>query len=180
MAQIEAGTPVRYKHGFDWHRGEVVDYLELHDAFEVRDDRTGEVRRVQVDKVKPLSKPRRMVGRVTRRGTSKRPPMRSVPKEPVWRSPLYLEHARSTGRRWGCPGCGTDKGIVAMHSGSDGGMSLKASDYYAIGACDPCHMRTHGKHQAFPGMTPEQTRLVIVERQNRTMAAWIARGEQAA
>ena len=118
--------------------------------------------------------------RTYRAGTTEQPEHSAQWKEPVWRSRAYLEHARETGRKWGCPGCGTDKQIEAMHFGSDGGMGLKASDFYAIGACHGCHRRTHGKHCAFPSHTPEGTKAIIRERQVKTMAAWLTREKGAA
>lgn len=38
-----------------------------------------------------------------------------------------------------CAVCGTSVGIQAAHTGDDGGMSMKASDYSCVPLCLTCH-----------------------------------------
>ena len=38
-----------------------------------------------------------------------------------------------------CIGCGVEGRIEAAHTGSDGGMSQKASDYSCVPLCADCH-----------------------------------------
>ena len=38
-----------------------------------------------------------------------------------------------------CAHCDTTYGIEAAHTGSDGGMRLKASDYSCVPLCNDCH-----------------------------------------
>jgi hypothetical protein len=50
------------------------------------------------------------------------------------RNPAYLRFIR----RFPCIGCGTTRGIEAMHSGPHG-LSQKASDLTALPGCHECH-----------------------------------------
>jgi hypothetical protein len=46
---------------------------------------------------------------------------------------------RSWIRSLPCVGCGLDPAGEAAHTGSDGGMSQKASDYSCVPLCSDCH-----------------------------------------
>lgn len=66
-------------------------------------------------------KPPRRTASSTRRG----PP----------RDPAYLAWIRDMP----CIGCGIEGHSEAAHTGRDGGMSMKASDYSAVPLCSGCH-----------------------------------------
>jgi hypothetical protein len=38
-----------------------------------------------------------------------------------------------------CAACGTTSGVEAAHTGDDGGLSQKASDYTCVPLCHECH-----------------------------------------
>lgn len=42
-------------------------------------------------------------------------------------------------RKLPCAFCGTDAGVEAAHTGSDGGMRQKSSDYSCVPLCHDCH-----------------------------------------
>src|ERR1035438_9571510 len=42
--------------------------------------------------------------------------------------------------------CGVENRSEAAHTGSDGGMSMKASDYSCVPLCADCHTRTPGAY----------------------------------
>jgi hypothetical protein len=51
------------------------------------------------------------------------------------RDPVYLAWVREMP----CLACGTGGRSEAAHTGSDGGMSMKASDYSVVPLCADCH-----------------------------------------
>lgn len=74
--------------------------------------------------------------------------LRKLPKKPKretrFRSQRHLKHVRS----FACCACDSEVNIEAAHVrlGSDGGMSMKPSDFYAVPLCGGphgCHQRQH-------------------------------------
>src|ERR1019366_2770677 len=45
-----------------------------------------------------------------------------------------------------CIACGVEGRSEAAHTGSDGGMSMKASDYSCVPLCSDCHTQTPGAY----------------------------------
>ena len=80
----------------------------------------------------------------------RRPPQREL------RGPVRDSRYRTWIRTLPCAACGTTWDVEAAHTGSDGGMSMKASDYSCIPLCTDCHTmrpdsyhRIHGGRAAF-------------------------------
>lgn len=69
-----------------------------------------------------------------------------IPRKPPQKASVL--GAKKTARSWRylawirslpCASCGQDPAGEAAHTGSDGGMSMKASDYSAVPLCPNCH-----------------------------------------
>jgi hypothetical protein len=45
-----------------------------------------------------------------------------------------------------CCACGVEDCSEAAHTGTDGGMSMKASDYSCVPLCSDCHTRAPGSY----------------------------------
>lgn len=65
------------------------------------------------------------------------PPVRrrTRPRRGPARDPRYLAWVRTLA----CAGCGIEGQSEAAHTGRDGGMRMKASDYSVIPLCRACH-----------------------------------------
>src|SRR3954451_24651277 len=55
------------------------------------------------------------------------------------RGPARDTEYRTWIRTWPCAACGSTVHVEAAHTGNDGGMSIKASDYSCIPLCQDCH-----------------------------------------
>jgi hypothetical protein len=55
------------------------------------------------------------------------------------RGPARDADYRAFVRSFPCAACGSTRSVEAAHTGSDGGMSMKASDYSCIPLCPDCH-----------------------------------------
>jgi len=84
-------------------------------------------------------KPQRRATSPTRRG----PP----------RDPAYLAWIRELP----CIACGTEGRSEAAHTGSDGGMSMKASDYSCVPLCADCHTQAPGAYHRIGKRALERT-----------------------
>jgi hypothetical protein len=67
----------------------------------------------------------------------RKPPIRARTGER--RGPARDPDYRAWIRSLPCAACGCERGIEAAHTGSDGGTSMKASDYSCIPLCGACH-----------------------------------------
>lgn len=56
-----------------------------------------------------------------------------------------------------CAGCGMDGRSEAAHTGNDGGMSIKASDYSCVPLCTDCHTQAPGAYHRIGKRAFEQT-----------------------
>jgi hypothetical protein len=78
-------------------------------------------------------------------------------------------------REMPCIACGVEGRSEAAHTGTDGGMSQKASDYSCVPLCADCHTRAPGAyHRAGKGNFEQQHGLSfagIVARLNREWQA---------
>ena len=84
--------------------------------------------------------------------TGRRPPRRS-PRRRSGRGPARNFKYRSWVRSLPCARCGSTYRVEAAHTGSDGGMSQKSSDYSVIPLCFDCHQAApdsyHRDREAF-------------------------------
>ena len=67
---------------------------------------------------------------------------REIPRKPPTkerRGPARDAEYRAWIRTWPCAACGSTLDVEAAHTGSDGGMSMKSSDYSCIPLCTNCH-----------------------------------------
>ena len=60
---------------------------------------------------------------------------------PPRKGPARDEGYRAWIRTLSCCACGVDGRSEAAHTGTDGGMSMKASDYSCVPLCPECHTR---------------------------------------
>lgn len=180
---LAKNSPAWERRGFSKLPVIVVELDELHNAYLVDDEKTGERRRVPADRLSPRggSKPR--TGSVVRTPCYERPPAPSPrrlrQRRQPWRSREYLAFVRRVGREEGCINCEAREEIEAAHFGPDGGGSLKPSDCYAAPICRCCH-RSEGWHQhgTLPGRTREESEDLQRRAQLRLMCRWL-QGERA-
>ena len=78
---------------------------------------------------------------------------RKSPRSQTGRGPARNWKYRCWIRSLPCAVCGDTRGIEAAHTGSDGGMAHKASDYTCIPLCGSCH--TAGPHAYHRGSRAE-------------------------
>ena len=75
-----------------------------------------------------------------------------------------------------CVACGIEGRSEAAHTGSDGGMSIKASDYSCVPLCSDCHTQAPGAYHSVGKRAFEDRHdlcfLRIVAQLNRE---WLAR-----
>ena len=74
-----------------------------------------------------------------------RKPERRAPT-PTRKGPPRDEDYKSWIREMPCCACGTEGRSEAAHTGSDGGMSMKASDYSCVPLCSDCHTQAPGAY----------------------------------
>jgi hypothetical protein len=55
-----------------------------------------------------------------------------------------------------CVGCGIEGRSEAAHTGNDGGLSMKASDYSCVPLCSDCHTRAPGAYHRIGKLAFEQ------------------------
>ena len=67
---------------------------------------------------------------------------RSVPRKGPARDEGYKDWIRTLA----CCGCGVERRSEAAHTGTDGGMSMKASDYSCVPLCAECHTQAPGAY----------------------------------
>jgi hypothetical protein len=97
------------------------------------------------------------------------------------RGPTRDSRYRAWIRTLPCAACGRTWGVEAAHTGSDGGMSMKASDYSCIPLCGECHtMRPDSYHRIHGGRVAFEQQhgidfTMLVMRLNR---AWWAMNRQ--
>ena len=68
-----------------------------------------------------------------------RKPRRRSPRRSSARGPARSWKYKAWIRSLECVACGSSYGVEAAHTGSDGGMRQKASDYSCIPLCGDCH-----------------------------------------
>ncbi len=68
----------------------------------------------------------------------KKPPVKAK-RAGTRRGPARDPKYRAFVRTLACCVCGTSRGVEAAHTGEDGGMRMKASDYSCIPLCPACH-----------------------------------------
>lgn len=81
-------------------------------------------------------------------------------------------------RTFPCACCGTTRGVQAAHTGTDGGMSMKASDYSCIPLCAHCHTGasdSYHLHQGGKAGWEAQNRIDCAAEVARLNALWRAR-----
>jgi hypothetical protein len=76
---------------------------------------------------------------------------RDLPRKPPTRErrgPSRDVAYRAWIRTLSCAACGSARNIEAAHTGRDGGMSIKSSDYSCIPLCSDCHRQApHAYHR---------------------------------
>ena len=65
---------------------------------------------------------------------------------PTRRGPPRDEGYKAWIREMPCIACGVEGRSEAAHTGSDGGMSMKASDYSCVPLCSDCHTQAPGAY----------------------------------
>jgi hypothetical protein len=65
---------------------------------------------------------------------------------PSRQGPARDEDYKAWVRTMACCACGAEGRSEAAHTGTDGGMSMKASDYSCVPLCPDCHTRAPGAY----------------------------------
>jgi|GEM_PF-2466495 hypothetical protein len=65
---------------------------------------------------------------------------------PTRKGPPRDENYKAWIRTFPCCACGAVGRSEAAHTGSDGGMSMKASDYSCVPLCSDCHTQAPGAY----------------------------------
>ena len=65
---------------------------------------------------------------------------------PPRKGPARDEEYKDWIRTLACCACGVEARSEAAHTGTDGGMSMKASDYSCVPLCPDCHTRAPGAY----------------------------------
>lgn len=74
----------------------------------------------------------------------RKPPRRAA--SPTRRGPSRDEAYKVWIRSLPCAACGIEGRSEAAHTGHDGGMSMKASDYSCVPLCADCHRQAPGAY----------------------------------
>ena len=74
-----------------------------------------------------------------------RKPMRKAAR-PARKGPPRDEAYKAWIRTLPCLGCGREGVSEAAHTGTDGGLSMKASDYSCVPLCADCHTQAPGAY----------------------------------
>jgi len=89
-----------------------------------------------------------------------------------WRDRAYLAWIREMP----CIACGVEDRSEAAHTGRDGGMSMKASDYSCVPLCSDCHTQAPGAYHRVGKRAFEQRhRLSFAQVVSRLNREWQAR-----
>jgi len=75
----------------------------------------------------------------------------------VRRGPPRSEEYKAWIRTLPCVACGIEGRSEAAHTGTDGGMSMKASDYSCVPLCGDCHRQAPGAYHRIGKQAFEQT-----------------------
>ena len=73
-------------------------------------------------------------------------PKRRSPRRSSSRGPARSWRFKAWIRTLACASCGSSHDVEAAHTGSDGGMRQKASDYTCIPLCSDCHTQAQHSH----------------------------------
>ena len=76
---------------------------------------------------------------------------------PPRKGPARDEGYKDWIRTLACCGCGVEGRSEAAHTGTDGGMSMKASDYSCVPLCPDCHTQAPGAYQRIGKRAFEQS-----------------------
>ena len=105
-----------------------------------------------------------------------RKPQRRAPS-PTRKGPPRDEAYLAWIRAMPCIACGAAGRSQAAHTGSDGGMSQKASDYSCVPLCADCHTQASGAYHRIGKRAFEQRMgLVFALIVDQLNAGWRARG----
>jgi hypothetical protein len=100
---------------------------------------------------------------------SRKPPKKAASQG---RGPARNWRYRQWVRSLPCAGCGVEPAGEAAHTGSDGGMAQKASDYSCVPLCTNCHTQSADAYHRIGKAAFESCRNVkfaeLVKRLNRT------------
>ena len=112
---------------------------------------------------------------------------------PARKSPRRQRGGKGPARNWryrawirslGCALCGSTWRVEAAHTGSDGGMKLKASDYSCIPLCWNCHQGAaysyHQSREAFTARLYRRLRIGVAELVQDLNREWRAGRQEAA
>ena len=89
-----------------------------------------------------------------------------IPRKPARRAlggPARCWRYRQWIRSLPCAACGLEPGGEAAHTGSDGGMRQKASDYSCIPLCADCHRFGAGAYHAIGRRQFERRRSIDID-----------------
>ena len=77
---------------------------------------------------------------------------------PPRKGPARDEDYKAWIRTLACCGCDAKEGSEAAHTGKDGGMAMKASDYSCVPLCADCHRRAAGAYHRIGKRAFERSR----------------------
>jgi hypothetical protein len=77
---------------------------------------------------------------------------------PPRKGPARDENYKDWIRTLACCACGVEGRSEAAHTGSDGGMSMEASDYSCVPLCMDCHTRAPGAYHRIGKRAFERSR----------------------
>ena len=89
-----------------------------------------------------------------------------IPRKPPRRTlggPARASRYRMWIRSLPCAACGLEPGGEAAHTGSDGGLGLKASDYSCIPLCADCHRFGAGAYHVIGRRQFERRRSIDID-----------------
>lgn len=111
-------------------------------------------------------------------------PKRRSPRRSSSRGPARSWKFKAWIRQQACACCGSTYDVEAAHTGSDGGMAVKASDFSCIPLCTDCHTQAphshHRDREACEARILERHRLTIAELVQELNREWKAGKEEAA
>ena len=104
---------------------------------------------------------------------------REIPRKPPQnerRGPARDAEYRAFVRSFPCTACGSSRNVEAAHTGSEGGMSMKSSDYSCIPLCPGCHrVGPFAYHRLGGAQFAARHGLDLAGECARLLAAWRAR-----
>jgi len=113
----------------------------------------------------------------------RKPPRRS-PRRSSGRGPARSWKFKAWIRTLACAACGSTDDVEAAHTGNDGGMAQKPSDYSCIPLCTDCHTQApyshHRDREACEARILAQAGLSVVDLVKTLNAEWKLGKEQAA